>query len=382
MIESLFIFSAALLVYIYAGYPALVFLLSKTARDESTRQEYQPDVSILISAYNEEQYIRETIINKLEQNYPAGKIEVIVISDSSTDATDQIVEELSKDNDCLTLIRQSPRQGKTSALNMAIKKASGEIIVFADANSIYDSHAVHELVKNFSDPDTGYVTGKMIYSNSDGSVTGDGCTTYMRYENFIRTCESKLGSLVGVDGGIDAMRKELHDTLNADQLPDFVQPLKVVEKGFRVIYEPRAILREEALSDHNSEFLMRIRVTLRALWALRDMRQLLNPLRFPLFSFQLLSHKLLRYLAWLPLIFVLLANFLLLDHGVAYWFLLCLQILFYTAAATAFILRAQPGLPVFLSVPFYFTLINLAAAIAFLRFAMGHKTVVWTPRTG
>ena len=136
------------------------------------------------------------------------------------------------------LIRQEPRAGKTLALNLAVGRAKGEIIVFSDANSSYSPDALRCLVENFNDPEVGYVTGKMIYTNPDGSPVGDGCTAYMKYENFLRTLETRIGSMVGVDGGIDAVRKSLYRPMNPDQLPDFVLPLRVVEQGFRVVYEP------------------------------------------------------------------------------------------------------------------------------------------------
>ncbi len=380
MIQYLFILCFILVLYIYLGYPSCVFLLASFFPRKSQQQPFQADVSILISAYNEEKFIGKTIENKLLQNYPNGSIEIIVISDGSTDGTDDIVKNIS--NDKLTFIRQTPRQGKTAALNLAVSKAKGDIIVFSDANSIYQSNALLQLINNFSDPEVGYVTGKMVYTNPDGSTVGDGCDTYMRYENIIRTYESRFNSIVGVDGGIDAMRRELYQPLNADQLPDFVQPLRVIEKGYRVIYDPMAILQEETLTDTQSEYRMRVRVSLRALWALFDMRDLLNPIKFPVFSWQLFSHKVLRYLAWLPIILLLILNTFILGSGTIYVVIFTGQLMFYTAAVCGYIMRSRKNNPVYLSAPYYFMLINVAAAHAFLQFSRGKKQVLWTPRVG
>src|SRR6266849_3389283 len=143
------------------------------------------------------------------------------------------------------------------------------------------------LVRSFADPSVGYVTGNMTYTNPTESAIGEGSGTYMSYENLLRALETKLGSIVGVDGGVDAIRRQLYVPMRPDQLPDFVLPLSVVEQGKRVVYEPDALLYESALSHAEDEFRMRIRVSLRALWVLYDKRNLLNPFRFPVYSWQL-----------------------------------------------------------------------------------------------
>jgi len=368
-----------LIFYIYLGYPICIFFLSKFIQKKVIKGIYHPTISIIISAYNEENNIGSTINNKLEIEYPKDKIEIIVVSDCSSDNTDNIIQSYVNNN--VRFYRQSPRQGKTAAVNMAVSKANGEIIVFSDANSIYDKNAILELVKYFIDPNVGYVTGKMLYVNNDGSVTGDGCSYYMRYENFIRKYESIVNSIVGVDGGIDAMRKNIYEYMNPDQLPDFVQPLFVIEKGYRVLYDENSMLKEESLDDFISEYRMRVRVSLRALWALYDMRRLFNPFKYPLFSWQLLSHKLLRYFAWLPLVLLLYLSIYLSDKT-EFLILLIIQLLFYTIAAIGLLSLYKKYKPRFISVPFYFVLVNLAALQAFLKFIQGKKQNVWEPRTG
>ncbi|MDY7031287.1 MAG: glycosyltransferase family 2 protein, partial [Thermodesulfobacteriota bacterium] len=253
--KFIFFFSIFMIFYIYFGYPLLIFLIGVIKNNRVNKDFYEPYVTILIAAYNEENSIEVTIKNKLSLNYPKNKLEIIVISDGSTDRTDDIVKQYASQG--VKLIRQDPRAGKTSALNLAITEAKGEIIVFSDANSIYASDALGELLKNFNDSTVGYVTGKMIYTNPDGSVMGDGCTAYMKYENFLRQCETRIGSVVGVDGGIDACRKSLYQPMNPDQLPDFILPLRISEQGYRVVYEPDAILKEAALKASKDEYRMR-----------------------------------------------------------------------------------------------------------------------------
>jgi len=294
--KFIFIFSLTAICYTYLGYPILIFLLGSIRNKKITKDSsYEPFVSILIAAYNEADVIEKTIKNKLELAYPNEKYEIIVISDESSDGTDKIVEKYKYRN--VKLFRQEPRAGKTSALNLAVPHAKGDILVFSDANSIYEKDMLKHLVQNFADKRVGYVTGKMIYTNQDGSITGDGCSAYMKYENLLRTYETRLGSIVGVDGGIDAIRKELYEPMNKDQLPDFVLPLKVAEKGYRVVYEPEALLREDSLKESSDEYKMRVRVSLRAIWALFDMRSLVFSFKKGnrILLWQLWSHKVLRY---------------------------------------------------------------------------------------
>ena len=380
MVETIFYFSLLGIFYVYLGYPLCVYLLSKKFCRDVVKKPLLPAVTILIAAFNEEAVIAETIQNKLDLDYPADKIEIIVISDDSTDRTGQLVENFHLKN--VKLINQVPRAGKTSALNLAVPHAQGEILVFSDANSLYAQDALRQLVANFSDPSVGYVTGKMIYTNSDGSPIGDGCSAYMKYENFLRSIETRIGSVVGVDGGIDAMRKELYSPLNADQLPDFVQPLKVVEKGYRVVYESSAILKEASLQESGDEYRMRVRVTLRALWALKDMRQLLKGRGGMLFAWQLWSHKLLRYFCFVFLISALLTNIYLAIGSSGYLLFFYLQLAGYLGAALSPVLTRLQRDYLPLRLLYYFVLLNISSLHAVIKFLAGKKQVIWSPRKG
>ena len=303
---------------------------------------------------------------------------LFVVSDESTDGTDEAVAGI--DDHRVELIRQIPRSGKTAALNLAMKSIQSDIVVFSDANSIYSPDAIRNLVRNFESDNVGYVSGKLIYGTGDGNAVGDGCSTYMRFENAVRTNETAMGSVVGVDGGIDAVRRKLYDNMNADQLPDFVLPLKIRKKGYRVVFEPDARLVEDALEAGSEEFRMRVRVSLRALWALKDLSALLNPLRFGLFSIQLWSHKVLRYLAVVPLFLLPILSLLLIEESwfyvVAFW----AQIVFYGVAASVPILGEFTKVQ---TIPFYFTLVNIASGVCTgLSFITGQKQIMWQPRLG
>lgn len=379
----IFWFSLLALAYIYLGYPLLIYLWGCAWPAPLRKSDQSPLVTILISAYNEEREIGKTIENKLKLDYPIERFEIIVISDGSSDRTEEIVRRyVETSGGKVRMLVQSPRQGKTAALNRAVAEARGELLVFSDANSLYAHDVLRNLVRNFGDPRVGYVTGKMVYGVIGDAGVGDGCSAYMRYENFLRACETRAGSVVGVDGGIDAMRKSLYRPMRADQLPDFVQPLMVVEQGFRVIYEPEALLREDALKSGEAEYRMRVRVALRALWALKDMRQLLWPTHDPLFAFQLFSHKLLRYMAFIFMLLLLIANISLWNRDEFYRVTMLLQVLFYASAGIGYFREQRGKSSRWLYLPYYFVLINAGAAHAFLKFLIGKKQVLWTPRSG
>ena len=385
IMSDIFFFCVLMLVYVYAGYPLLARLLGGLTHRRvwgAAPGEHLPTVTVLIAAYNEAAHIESTVVNKLGQDYPPDKLDVIVISDESDDGTDEIVTGLNDSR--VRLIRQIPRAGKTSALNLAMPEAAGQIIVFSDANSLYAPDTVKNLVAPLADPKVGYVTGRMVYKAPDGSLTGEGCSAYMRYENNLRAWETDLGSIVGVDGGVDAMRREIYRPMNADQLPDFVQPLTVREQGFRVVYESGALLYEDALADANDEFRMRVRVSLRAFHALKDKAALLNPFKFGLFAWQLFSHKSLRYMAFLFMAGAFVTNLALAlwpRFSPAWSLVLIGQIIFYSLASYGHTMNRQgQQLPRLVGMIYYLCVLNLASAAAFWQFLLGRKQVIWKPR--
>ena len=369
-------------LYPYVLYPLCVALL-RLVRPRPVRSEpITPRVTVVISAYNEARHIEATVRNKLDQDYPPALLDVMVASDGSTDETDTLLRGLAHHDPRVSYFRQQPRDGKTAALNALVARAEGEIIVFADANSMFRPDTVRRLVSVFADPQVGYATGCMLYVDPHGSLVGDGCTAYMRYENVLRGLETLTGSIVGVDGGVDAVRRSLYQPMRADQLPDLVLPLSVVEQGRRVVFVPDAVLEEETLTSQGAEYRMRVRVALRAFWALRDKRALLNPLRYPLFGWQLFSHKLLRYMSFLPLAVAAVLNWLLVGHGWVYDALAALQ----CCAAVLALLAAWGPLRLrsfgLARYSYYFLLLNWTSAVAFTRFLRGEKQVLWQPRTG
>jgi len=367
----------ALMMYVYVGYPlTLLALRRRPLRLEKPTS--LPRVTVVIAAYNEVEHIRETVCNKLTQDYPPELLDVVVVSDGSEDGTDAAVSGLAAGGR-VKLLRQEPRRGKTAALNRAVEEARGDIVVFSDANSWYEADAVGRLVVPFSDPDVGYVTGQLTYEDPGRTAVGGGSGLYMRYESWLRRLETHVGSVVGVNGGIDAVRRSLYQSMRADHQPDFVLPLRVILAGFRVVYWPEAAARETALGRQEDEFHMRVRVSLRALHTLWEMRRLLAP-RFGLYAFQLLVHKVLRYLVFVAMAGTFAASALLAGTSF-YLALFGLQALFYGLALLGALSGGRIRARV-VFVPFYFCLVNLAAAAAMLRFLRGERQVLWNPRLG
>lgn len=366
-------------VYPIAGYPIVLGAIAVFRPRPVRRADMTPTVSILIPAYNEADCIAATIENKLGQDYPADRLEIIVVSDASGDGTDAIVTRYSSRG--VKLLRRLQRQGKAAGLNEAVTRATGEIIVFSDANSTFAPDAVRRLVENFADPKVGYVTGNLEYRHS-GQTSGRGSGAYMRYENWLRRLESRVGSVIGVNGGVDAMRRELYRDVPIDQITDFVLPLRVIAAGYRVVFDERAQSHELANTEMGSEFRMRVRVALRALNGLAYVRETLNVFRRPLAAFCIVSHKILRYASFAFLALALALNAALAGHSLPFTGLLACQIAFYALALAGLSGGLPRSLRSLTALPTYFLVSNVAFGIAALRFARGDSVVTWKPRAG
>ena len=208
-LEVLFWLAVAGLGYVYLGYPLILFLVSRWFPRPVRKAGWEPEVTILIAAFNEERWIRQTIENKLALDYPRERLQLVIVSDGSTDRTADIAA--TSQGERVMVVQQQPRNGKSAALNLGATHATGEILVFADANSLYQPEALRRLVANFADPSVGYVTGKLRYANPDGTMTGDGCGAYMKYEE-LRTCERN-------HTGVRGRRERRHRRRSARSVP-------------------------------------------------------------------------------------------------------------------------------------------------------------------
>lgn len=372
-------FWLSIFVIIYPSiiYPSLVFLLGLVRPRTVKRCSWLPFVTVLIPAYNEAQHIAATIQDKLNQDYPRDRLEIIVISDGSTDGTDDIVREFSSQN--VRLIRRERREGKAAALNEAVRCARGEILVFSDANSLFAPDAIRRMMENFGDPEVGYVTGNLAYEVRSAGIAGKGCSAYMKYENALRTLETQVGSIIGVNGGVDAIRRELYSNVPRHLITDFVLPLYVIGTKHRVVYDERVHASEVANTELGSEFRMRIRVGLRALQGITYMRRLCNPVNYPWAAFSLISHKLSRYFCFLFLFIAFLTN-LMLVASPGYARLFIAQTLTYLLALIG--LRKGMLFRKLTLIPAYLLMTNMAFALAAIKFLQGETMATWEPRAG
>jgi cellulose synthase/poly-beta-1,6-N-acetylglucosamine synthase-like glycosyltransferase len=372
--------AVAMIVYPYLIYPAVMALVGRLRPRPVRRAPFTPPVTVLIPAYNEVSVIGETIANKLAQDYPAGSLQIIVVSDGSNDGTDDVVKSFA-DRGVQLLVR-GPRQGKAAALNEAVKHATGDIVVFSDANSLFAPDAITRMVENFADPDVGYVTGKLSFVARPGSASGGGNNAYMKYENAVRSVETRAGSIIGVNGGVDAIRRKLYVDIPQQLITDFILPLHVISTGHRVVYDERVGSSEAANKEMDSEFRMRVRVALRALQGLVYMRRLLNPAKHPAAAFSLVSHKLLRYGAFVFMPVALIANAICAAQGSLYGTLFLAQGLLYLLGLMG-LRKDLPGLLRKLTVvPTYFMMSNAAFAVAVVKFLRGQTMATWQPRAG
>jgi cellulose synthase/poly-beta-1,6-N-acetylglucosamine synthase-like glycosyltransferase len=379
LIRICFWFSVFLIVYPSVIYPSLVCLFGLIRQRPLKRRSWLPSVTVLIPAYNEAQNIAATIQNKLDQDYPRDRLEIIVISDGSTDGTDDIVRQFSSQN--VRLIRREPREGKAAALNEAARFARGEILVFSDANSLFAPDAIRRMTESFGDPEVGYVTGNLTYKIRSAGITANGCSAYMKYENTLRMLETRTGSIIGVNGGVDSIRRELYRDVPRHLITDFVLPLHVISTRHRVVYDERVHSSEVANSELGQEFRMRVRVSLRALQGITYMRQLCNPFTYPWAAFSLISHKVSRYFCFLFLSIAFATNLMLISYP-GYAVLFIAQAIAYLLALAGL----RKGLPKLLrkvtSIPAYFLMTNAAFTVAAVKFLLGETMATWQPRAG
>lgn len=371
-----FWFFAGLLVYVYVGYPLLVRLLSRLSSQPVRKGDARPTVTVIISAYNEEKGIRAKIDNVLALDYPPGLLDVLVVSDASSDRTEEIVRSCGLPN--VRVVRVEGRQGKTACQNFAVTQATGEILVFTDATTVIQGQALIAMVENFSDPEVGCVAGCLVYQQLGENLTAAGGTSYWGYEMALRNAESNLGTLIGVSGCLYAMRRSVYRPIPPNLISDFVVAMHVRERQLRTVLEPRAICFEDTLDRSHQELSMRIRVAVRSIGALIHERRLLNPFVDPLFAWQLWSHKLLRYASPYLWAGALVSSALLLHHPL-YQLAFAAQMLVLVAGAAGFVLHMNSRSMGLLSKPYYFLLTNMASLIATLRYARGERMVTWKP---
>jgi poly-beta-1,6-N-acetyl-D-glucosamine synthase len=389
--RTLLIFSVIIMAYTYVGYALIVWLLiqfKKLVPDQVGAKKppyFIPRITMIVSAYNEEEIIEAKIINSLRLDYPKEAIQLLFISDGSTDNTSSI---LARHTGFIHL-HQRERKGKLHAMNRAMAAVKTPFVVFSDANSMLNPDAITRLVQHYSDPRVGGVAGeKKVFSRSlsvelplsDSVGMGEGL--YWRYESLLKKMDSALYSTVGAAGELFSIRTELYEQLPADTiLEDFVQSLLVCLKGYIIRYEPGAWAAETASADLNGEAERKIRISAGGFQAMSRLSALFNPFRKPVLTFQYFSHRVLRWtLAPLSLIICLFSSIVLwwAGGGRIYELLCLLQIAFFGLALTGWLLVVR-GIKFSLTYfPFYFCMMNFCVFAGFVRWIRGTQPVVWS----
>lgn len=364
-----------LIVYVYAGYPLLLALVRALGGSRPiARDDIEPAITLIISAFNEKAVIGEKLENCLQLDYSRDRLQIIVVSDASDDGTDDVAASFAPRG--VELLRMPARGGKTLGLNAAVARACGEVIIFSDANAMYSRDVIRRLVRNFADAAVGAAVGESTYVDPRAeSERSEGL--YWRYETAVKRLESATGSVVGGDGAIYAVRRALYTPMPADAISDFLNPLQIVQAGYRCVYEPEARSYERAAEDFGKEFRRKVRIVNRAWRALFRMSSLLNPLRHGFVAVELISHKLLRWLVPAFLLALLIANAAVLDEGPLYRLAMAGQGAFYLLAVTGFVVRRRAHVPAILSVPFYFCMVNAASALGIVDAFRGKTYTTW-----
>lgn len=371
-LTAIFWFFLGLVVFIYFIYPLVIMLISLLRGQKPVLQDITPFISLIIPVHNEEAVLREKLENVLSLDYPREKIEIIFALDGCTDRSRDIL--LGYQEAGVKILDKEQREGKVKTLNRAVSQAKGEILVFSDANSFYKEDALRKLVRNFSDSKVGCVCGKLVYTDVKNSSVSRGENLYWKYENFIKTEESRLGKLLITNGSIQAVRKELYPYPDADIADDFSLPILIQRQRARIVYEPEALTFEVATQSLKEEFGQKVRIISQGLKGTFKYWRTILQLGF-LGIFEFLFHKLLRWFVPFFLIVIFLSNFILISKN-RYFLFLALQVLFYSLALLGFLFRNKRRFKI-LYLPFYFCLVNFASLVAFLKFLRGSQTQIW-----
>jgi poly-beta-1,6-N-acetyl-D-glucosamine synthase len=366
-VKVLFWVCLALISYAYFGYALWLAIWVRLHRRPIRKADVTPTVSIIMAARNEEANLPAKLENLRLLDYPQSQYEVIVTSDGSTDRTASL---LRKQGSRVIAVILDQSGGKARAVNEAVRRASGEILVFLDVRQFVELNAVRELASCFADPMVGAVSGELLLESADAG-SHEGLGIYWKIEKMVRKLESASGSVVGVTGAIYAIRRELYTEIPAGTiLDDVFVPMNVAKRGQRVVFEPAAIARDRLFSEKGKEFSRKVRTLTGNYQLLRLAPWLLSPLNPLLFRF--ISHKVLRLLVPFLLILMLLASAL--AGGAFYWVVFWIQVLFYVSAGFgAWIPAAKRFKPV--GIASTFVMLNAAAAMALYNFAAGRKKV-------
>jgi len=384
IIKLLFWFSFFIVFYTYIGYGILIWginflkgIFSK-AVDGISQDKFEPEVALIIAAFNEEDYIADKIKNTLELDYPTGKLHVYFITDGSNDSTPAIVASHPQ----ITLFHQPERRGKAAAMNRAIQLVNEPFVVFCDANTMLNLECIKEIIAPYAHPKVGAVAGeKKIFQSAAGKAASAGEGLYWKYESFLKKQDARLYSVVGAAGELFSVRRELYQPIETGVIiEDFVLSLRIAMKGYVVQYAPGAYAMEAASASIKEEQKRKVRICAGGFQAMVMLKGLFNIFRYGVLSFQYISHRVLRWSVTPVFLFLLFPlNLVLVFNraGIIYDLSLAGQLLFYILGFTGWYYANRNVSVKALYVPYYFLFMNISVFAGFKRFIGGKQTVLW-----
>lgn len=385
LLQILFWFMLFMAFYAYLGYGFVILFLDKVkkalfpASKYTFQEEYVPELTLLIAAYNEEDYIEKKIQNCLELDYPSEKLTILFVTDGSDDSTPDLIRKHEAKG--IQLLHESARLGKISAVNRAMAYVKTPIVIFCDANTLLNPAALKKMARHFSNPKVGCVAGeKKVMSSEKDSASAAGEGFYWKYESFLKKLDSSFNTVVGAAGELFAMRTDLfHPTEKNAIIEDFVISLRIAGQGYKVVYEPEAFALESSSANVKEELKRKIRICAGGIQSIVWLAYLLNPFKYGWLTFQYVSHRVLRW-SLVPLFMLLLIplNIVLARVlGGIYTWIMIGQLLFYTAALTGWFLENIKIKVKVLFIPYYFFIMNYAVFLGFFRYIKGRQSVLW-----
>jgi glycosyltransferase involved in cell wall biosynthesis len=371
-LQILFWGSLFIALWAYVGYFLAMWLLSAVRPRPVAKKEWYPQISLIITAYNEEKRIGRKIDNSLDLEYPRDKLEIIVVSDASTDATEAIVKTFAEQG--VKLLVMPVRNGKHYAQGRGIQAAAGDIVVLTDATTFLEKEALAKIVRSYSDESVGCVSGEDKVETAGGETAGEGA--YVRYEMKLRSFENLVGSLVGASGCFFSVRKSLCGGWIDDMSSDFYMPIVANMNGLRAVVDHEAIGSYRVVNNPSKEFERKVRTVVHGLEVLFRFKGIMNPFKYGGYAWQMISHKLCRWLVPPALIVAFVANLFLANQGVFFTITLAAQGMLYLLATLAYSLRPlQRFLP--FKIPLFFVMVNLSILVAWCKYLTGYRYVVW-----
>lgn len=376
---TLFWISLLIIFYTYIGYGLVLWILVKlfTRTKPTFSEQEQPTLTLIVAAYNEEAFIRKKIENSLQVTYPPDKIKYLFITDGSTDQTAGIISEYAN----IQLMHQDTRGGKIAAVHRAMQEVDTEIVVFTDANTLLNKEAFQKMARHYSLAKVGAVSGeKRVEIDDSGDATAaEGF--YWKYESKLKMWDSMLYSVVGAAGELFSIRTALYQPVPTNSLlDDFMISMRIAEKGYTIVYEPEAYAMEKSSASVTEELKRKVRIAAGGIQSIVWLRQLLNPFRYPLLSFQYISHRVLRWTITpflLLLVFVLNLVMVLQGAPLFYQLILLLQCVFYILSVGGWLMESRQTRIKILFIPFYFCMMNYAVIAGIFRYFFTTQTGIW-----